>query len=109
MRKLHFTQQATDDLRAIARYLAEATGNRTFGTTFTRRLRHRCAELASYPQIMGSHRPEFVEGLRSSSEGSYLIFFRYEGQTFEVVRFVEGHRDLATLFSANTTSSEQDY
>ena len=101
MHKLMFTAQAQDDLKAIARYLTESTSDRAFGARFTKQLRMRCRQLATRPQVMGRRRPELAEGLRSVAENDYMIFFRYLGDVFEVVRIVERHRDMAALFTVD--------
>jgi plasmid stabilization system protein ParE len=36
--------------------------------------------------------------IRSFPFKGYLIFFRYAGDTFEVVNIIEGHRDVEALF-----------
>lgn len=106
MRKVRYSEQANDDLRAIVRYLAEATSDRRIALTFAKRLRRRCDRLASFTQIMGSPRPDLAAGLRCSSEGNYLIFFRYVDSTFEVVRIAEGHQDLTAMFTEDDKPQE---
>ena len=99
MHTLRYTAQTLDDLKGIARYLSDATSDRAFGARFVKRLRARCKQIAVRPQIMGRRRPELAEDLRSVSEDNYIIFFRYLGDVFEVIRIVERHRDMAALFS----------
>ena len=108
MHKLKFSAQAQDDLKGIARYIANETSDRAFGARFAKRLRERCQRLARFSHVMGRQRPELAEGLRSISEGNYMIFFRYLANTIEVVRITEGHRDMATLFSSQGKPDDQD-
>ena len=49
---------------------------------------------------MGARREDLAEGLHSVTEGSYMIFFRYRDAVFEVVRVIEGHREMEAQFSA---------
>jgi toxin ParE1/3/4 len=37
-------------------------------------------------------------GIRSFSFKGLVIFFRYEGDTFQVVNVLEGHRDIIAYF-----------
>jgi hypothetical protein len=39
-----------------------------------------------------------VGRIRSFSFKGYVIFFRYEGDTFRVVNVLEGHRDIIAYF-----------
>jgi plasmid stabilization system protein ParE len=36
--------------------------------------------------------------MRSFAFKGYVIFFRYEGENFEVVNVLEGHRDIVSYF-----------
>ena len=47
---------------------------------------------------MGRARPELGDGLRSAPFESYVIFFRYVGERFEVVDILHGRRDVDALF-----------
>ena len=47
---------------------------------------------------MGRARPEIRSDLRSASYKSYVIFFRYAADQFEVVNILEGHRDIIAYF-----------
>ena len=100
MWKLRLTDEANDDLAAIAVFIAQSSGNRRTGTRFKNRLKARCKKLARLPQIMGRSRSELAEGLRSVPEGNYLIFIRYIGDTLEIVMFSEGSRDFEALFGS---------
>ena len=47
---------------------------------------------------MGRPRAELRPDLRSHPYKSYVIFFRYVGDMFEVVNVLEGHRDIIGYF-----------
>lgn len=98
MRKLKFTDDAITDLAEIAVSIAEQSGFRNAGRRFARRLRERCAELASQPGTMGRPRDELSPGLRSVAFGNYVIFFRYREDMFDVTAIVDGRRDIEELF-----------
>jgi len=97
--RLRYTAAARDDLISIAQYIVRESGNRVLAKQFTDRLRRRCAELSALPFSMGRPRPELRPDMRSVAFGNYVIFFRYLGNTLEVVNILEGHRDIDGFFS----------
>ena len=48
---------------------------------------------------MGRRRPELKDDMRSFAFRSYVIFFRYVDNVFEVLNVLEGHRDFDTHFN----------
>jgi toxin ParE1/3/4 len=95
---LRFTSIALGNIADIATYIARSSGSRSLGQGFSNRLRHRCAELASLPGTQGWDRSELVPGLRSIAFKRYVIFFRYDHKSLEVVAVLEGHRDINAYF-----------
>lgn len=98
MRGLVFTAMAEADLAAIARYVTRHYGNLRVGRDFIAKLRSRCERVASLPGILGTARPELRADIRSVSEQGYVILFRYLPDRVEIVRIIEGHRDVAAQF-----------
>jgi len=96
---LHYGRQGRPDQISIAQYIARESGNRALAKQFADRLRRKCAELAALPFSMGRPRPELRPDMRSVAFGNYVIFFRYLGNTLEVVNILEGHRDIGGFFS----------
>jgi plasmid stabilization system protein ParE len=96
--RLRFTASAKSDLDAIAIYVAEQSGSRMVAERFTNELRQKCAELAAATILMGRPRSDLRPDLRSHPHKSYVIFFRYVGDVFEVVNIIEGHRDIPAMF-----------
>jgi toxin ParE1/3/4 len=47
---------------------------------------------------MGRPRPELRPDVRSFPSGHYIIFFRYLGEILEVIKVLEGHRDVQAFF-----------
>jgi toxin ParE1/3/4 len=91
-----FLASVQADLVDILSYIAEASGSLAVAQGFVRQLRDRCHELASLPGIMGRARPELRHDNQSGAFKGYVIFFRYD--RFEVVSFLEGHRDIIAYF-----------
>ena len=99
MRRLRYTDDAEDSLRAISRYIAAQTGNRTIASAFVARLRAQCRRIAELSGTLGTARPELRPDIRSTPTRNYVIFFRYDGDTVEIVNILEGHRDLDAHFA----------
>ena len=51
--------------------------------------------------MLGRARPELHPDIRSFAFGSYVIFFRYENERFEVVNVLEGHCDIVGYYGNN--------
>ena len=48
---------------------------------------------------MGRPRTELRPDLRSHPYGNYMIFFRYGDDELEIVKVLEGHRDIKAFFA----------
>ena len=97
-RRLVYARRANADLIGIEDYMARAGAGEELAQAFSERLRSRCRRLAELGGTMGRDRRELGPGLRSVSETNYVIFFRYEGVTIEVVSIVHSARDLTVVF-----------
>lgn len=98
MRRLIFLPTAEQDLGDIYQEIAIGSSSLIIADSFIAKLRRRCDRIASLPGTLGTARPELRPELRSVSEQGYVIFFRYAPERVEIVRIVEGHRDVATQF-----------
>jgi plasmid stabilization system protein ParE len=54
---------------------------------------------------MGRARPELRPDIRSAAFRGYVIFFRCDAETFEVVNVLEGHRDIDSYFEDTGTAN----
>ena len=98
MRRLILLDTALADFADILDYITRESGSRVIGRRFVDRLRQQCKRLASLPGTLGRARPELRPDMRSFTFKSYVIFFRYHGDNFEVVNVLEGHRDIVAYF-----------
>jgi len=98
MARLRYTAAAQDDLNSIAIYIADRSGNRAVAERFTGELCAKCRDLAQLPGRLGRPGTELRADLRSFAYKNYLIFFRYVGETVEIVNVVESHQDIEALF-----------
>lgn len=101
MRRLRILNSARRDIAHIYAYIEERSSDATIAERFARQLNEQCRRLAQLPGTLGRARPELRPDIRSAPFKSYIIFFRYVGaDVFEVVRIIEGHRDLDALFAS---------
>lgn len=100
-RRLVYLASAKRDLVEIFEHIARESGSVTVGTRFTEQIRRQCVKLAELPGMLGRARPELHPDIRSFAFGSYVIFFRYENERFEVVNVLEGHRDIVGYYGNN--------
>lgn len=92
MTRVEFSEAAEEDLCDIVEYIAK--DKPTAARTWLASIRERCDMLASNPEL-GAVRPGYgVEGCKSFSAGSYVIFFRNTKSGIEVARIIHGSRDL---------------
>lgn len=98
MRRLSYTDDARANLVAIALHIARQSASRAVATAFTDGLREKCRDLARLPGVLGRARPELREDIRSFPHQGYIIFFRYRGDTLEIVNVLHGSRDIEARF-----------
>jgi toxin ParE1/3/4 len=99
VRRLRILNSARRDIAHIYAYIEQRSGDAGIAERFARQLNGQCRRLAQLPGTIGRARPELRPDIRSAPFKSY-IFFRYIGaDLFEVVRIIEGHRDIDALFS----------
>lgn len=98
MRRLVYLSSAQEDLGNILRYITRESVSLETGSKFVDKLKQRCAHLASLPGMLGTARPELLDGLRSMPSQGYVIFFRYGSGTLEVVNILHASRDVSRLY-----------
>jgi toxin ParE1/3/4 len=94
LRRLRYLPAAQRDLLEILAFISRQSGSLALAQDFVARLRRQCRRLAELPGVLGRARPELRSDIRSFPFGNYVIFFRYQGDVFEVVNILEGHRDI---------------
>lgn len=99
MARLRYLDSARADLLSILDYVYRESGDIALARQFVEKLRGHCRNLASLPGHMGRSRPELRPDIRSVTFGSYVIFFRYLGDDFQVINILEGHRDIEGYYA----------
>jgi toxin ParE1/3/4 len=90
-----FSAQAEADLLSIGAYIARDSAVRA--RAFIAQIVERANALATLPH-RGRRRPEIGPELRSTPVPPVVVFYRVTDETVEIVRIVDGRRDLQTLF-----------
>ena len=93
-----WSPQARADLLDIWNYYARAAGPHT-ADNIVRKISEACRLLEDHP-LGGRARDEIRPNLRSITAQPYVIFYRLgEARTVEIVRVIDGRRDLDEVFS----------
>ena len=90
MPRLRYSAQSKDDLKQIARFIANDKPDAA--RQWVSKLREKCLLASQNPEI-GDERPELGEGIRSTYLGSYVIFFRRCDGFVEIARIIRGDAD----------------
>jgi toxin ParE1/3/4 len=86
--RLQYTAAARTDLEQIYRYIRDQSGSGAVAIKFVGELRGKCRDLAAAPITMGRPRNDLRPDVRSYPHGNYVIFFRYLGDTLEIVQHI---------------------
>jgi len=105
MTRVVFRPEANADLAAIALFIAEHSVTRA--GTFVKRLRDRCRVLESHPHA-GRPRPELGDGVKSLFERPYVLIYRLEDDTAEIVAIVHAMRDLPAALAARVAAEPRE-
>jgi toxin ParE1/3/4 len=96
---------AEADLDQIWDYIAEDSPERA--SNFLRKLYAKMQTLAANPNI-GRKRNELLPGLRSFPYGNYVIFYLSIENGIEVVRVLQGSRDIEQVFQSPEDEAETE-
>ena len=94
MPRLRYSAASKDDLKQIARFIAQ--DKPVAARQWVAKIREKCRVVARHPDI-GDERPELGDNIRSTYVGSYVVFFRHTDGVIEIVRVIRGDRDTQTL------------
>ena len=103
MPRLVYLTSALRELAKIASDIEDASQSRDVAMTFTDKLTDYCEHLAQLPGLLGRARHELRSEYRSTTFGSYVIFFRYvDGsaprEVIEIIHILNGARDIEAFF-----------
>ena len=92
--RLRYLRSADRDLRDIHAFVAER--NEVAADRFIAAVHTKIARLAAHP-TMGVARADIGPGARKLVAGNYLILYRITRAEVQIVRVVDGRRDLRTI------------
>lgn len=95
MAKLHYTRRAREDLLDIWLYLA-ARNSAALADAIYDRIEESCSSLKQHPQI-GQARPEIAPDARAWVIERWLALYRVAEYGAQIVRIVDGARDIAAI------------
>lgn len=95
-RRYVITIPANQDLEEILREIANRTGFDN-ADRFLKQFNDKLKNIVAFPNL-GKLRKEWGENYRSLTLNSYLIVYRVNDELVEVLRVVNGYRDLDRLF-----------
>lgn len=95
MAKLVILPAARADLIDIGDFIA--LDNRSRAASFVAEIEAKIVEVGERPGSF-QKRDELHQGLRHARHGRYLIFFIEVGEEVQIVRVIQGSRDLTRLF-----------
>jgi toxin ParE1/3/4 len=93
--RLAFTDTAEQELEAIGDYIA--LDNPVRALSFIRELRKDCALLSAMPErnpLLARYR---ASGIRRRIYGRYLIFYRVEAETVQILHILHGAMDYEAI------------
>jgi toxin ParE1/3/4 len=94
MPRLRYSAESKDDLKQIARFIAN--DKPIAARQWVAKLREKCRIVAQHPEV-GDRRPELGRDIRSTYVGSYVIFFQRTEGFVDIVRVMRGDRDIQSL------------
>jgi toxin ParE1/3/4 len=105
MPRLRITPRATLDLIEIWNYIAD--GSVEIADMFIDQLHEAMQNLCRHPG-MGRQREELAPRIRSFPFQRYIIFYRVDQKTLEVVRVIHGARDVENSFEQDVPDIRWD-
>ncbi|MEG4395188.1 type II toxin-antitoxin system RelE/ParE family toxin [Microcoleus sp. BROC3] len=96
MSSYSFSDDAVQDLDDICEYIAG--NNYSSASKLFDKIRERCKVTADFPN-MGKNYSQLSPSLRGFIVDDYIVFYYPREDGIDVVRVVNGYRDLESLFS----------
>lgn len=91
-RRLRWTEQAVDQLGAIAEYISRSSP--VYAEQLVQRITHRLEQVRVFPDSGGSVAEAATPEVRQVLEWPYRIIYRSRHDVIEVLAVVHGRRDL---------------
>lgn len=96
-RPIVWSPEAEADLAHIWNYYVEVAGHKV-ADAIVRAIGEACLMLEEHP-LAGRTRDEIRPGLRSVLASPYVIFYRVNADIAQIIRILDGRRDIDEIFS----------
>ncbi len=96
--RARFTPRALRDLRSIWTWVADDAGE-VRADRLIESLALATDRLVDLPQL-GTAKPDYSEAMRCYVVQPYLIFYRKSAEGIEIVRVIDGRRDVRTILQS---------
>ena len=96
-RSIVWAPEAEADLAEIWNYYLEVAGSKAADAR-VRAIGDACRMLKEHP-LAGRSRDVIRSGLRSALASPYVLFYRVEGNTVQLIRIIDGRRDIEDIFA----------
>ena len=63
----------------------------------------KCEKLASLPGMLGTARADLAQDVRSTPFKGYILYFRYDAETLEILGVLDARRDAMAHFANDDT------
>jgi len=93
--KYSISKEAISDLEKISDYLAEVSIST--GERFIQKFTDKCKNLVKFPN-MGKNYHQIMPNLKGIVLDNYIIFYQVNLDEIEIIRVVNGYRNLESLF-----------
>ncbi|HEY9868489.1 MAG TPA: type II toxin-antitoxin system RelE/ParE family toxin [Candidatus Obscuribacterales bacterium] len=92
--RVHITRPAVADLEEIEAFISQ--DDVLASARLVEKLEERCLALGNHPH-MGRKRDYIKPGLRTVSEGNYIICYRIQEEFVEILRVLHGARNIEAI------------
>ena len=99
MKSVRFTKAAEEEIEAIGDYIAETNPMRA--VDFVRALRGKCLDLADMAERFQLVARYADAGVRRRVHGDYLILYRVESRSIEILHVLHGAMDVQAFLEAD--------
>ena len=97
-RDLRYSDDAREHLDAISSFIEENADARV-ADGFIAAIVTKCEKLSSLPGMLGTARADLAQDVRSTPFKGYILYFRYDAETLEILGVLDARRDAMAYFA----------
>jgi addiction module RelE/StbE family toxin len=106
MNKLRLSPLAQEDLQAIKRYIADELQNPQAAINTVAQITKKLRNLEDFPSMGAplASKIDIETDYRFLVCGSYMAFYRYDGEVVHIIRILYGRRDYVKILFGETSA-----